>query len=82
MSSSRQSLRSKPLRKGGRCPTCGAKRVVLVTEDILLRVRGRRHRLESVPHERCVACGERIFGAEVAKRFDALILGRKRGQAA
>jgi YgiT-type zinc finger domain-containing protein len=82
MSSSRQSLRSKPLRRAGRCPTCGAKQVVGVTEDIVLRVRGRRYRLESVPHERCVACGERILSVEVARRFDALILTRKRGQAA
>ena len=82
MSSSRQSLRSKPLRKGGTCPTCGAKRVVLSTEDIVLRVRGRRYQLESVPHERCAACGERIFGVEVSRRLDVLILGRKRRQAA
>ena len=82
MSLSRQSLRSKPLRRGGTCPTCGAKRVVLSTEDIVLRVRGRRYQLDSVPHERCAACGERIFGLEVARQFDALILGRKRRQAA
>ena len=82
MSSSRQSLRSKPLRVGGRCPTCGAKRVVLSTEDIVLRVRGRRYQLESVPHEHCAACGERIFSVEVARQFDTLILGRKRRQAA
>jgi YgiT-type zinc finger domain-containing protein len=82
MSSSRQSLRSKPLRGGGTCPICGAKRVVLSTEDIVLRVRGRRYQLDSVPHERCAACGERIFGLEVARQFDALILGRKRYQAA
>jgi YgiT-type zinc finger domain-containing protein len=82
MSSSRQSLSSKPLGRAGTCPTCGAKRVVLVTEDILLRVRGRRYRLESVPHERCAACGERILGTEVARQFDALVLGRKRGRAA
>jgi YgiT-type zinc finger domain-containing protein len=82
MSSSRRSLRSKQLRGGGACPTCGSRRVVRVTEDIVLRGRGRRYRLESVPHERCAACGERILGIEVARRFDALILGRKRGHAA
>lgn len=82
MSSSQQSLRCKPLYAAGTCPTCGAKRVVLVTEDIVLRVRGRRYRLESVPHERCAACGERILGAEVARQLDALVLGKKRGRAA
>ena len=46
MSSSRQSLRSKPLRGGGSCPTCGAKQIVLSTEDLVLRVRGRRYRLD------------------------------------
>jgi YgiT-type zinc finger domain-containing protein len=82
MSSSRQSLRSKPLSRAGACPTCGAKRVLLVAEDIVLRVRSRRYRLESVPHERCAACGERILGTEVARRFDALVFGQKRGRAA
>lgn len=82
MSSSRQSLHSKPVRRAGTCPTCGAKRVVRVTEDVVLRVRGRRYRLESVPHERCAACGERILGADVARQFDALVLGRKSGRAA
>lgn len=82
MCSSRQSLRSKRLRRAGTCPTCGVKRVVPVTEDIVLRVGGRRYRLESVSHERCAACGERILGTEVARQFDALVLGRKRGRAA
>jgi YgiT-type zinc finger domain-containing protein len=82
MSSSRQSSRSKPLSRAGACPTCGARRVVLVTEEIVLRVGSRRYRLEGLPHERCVACGERILGVEVARRLDALVLGQKRGRAA
>ncbi len=82
MSSSRQNLRSKPLRTAGACPTCGAKRGLPVTEDIVVRVRGRRYRLESVPHERCAACGEWILGTEVARQFDALVFGRTRGRAA
>ena len=45
-----------------------------VTEDVVLRVRGRRHRVSDVPHERCQACGERIFGIEVAGRFDTAVL--------
>jgi YgiT-type zinc finger domain-containing protein len=82
MSSSRQSLRSKPLSGAGACPTCGAKRVLVVAEDIVLRVGSRRYRLEGVPHERCAACGERILGVEVARQLDALVLGQKRGRAA
>lgn len=74
MSSYRQSSPSRPARKAGRCPTCGAARVVPVTEDVVLRVHGRRHKVSDVPHERCQACGERIFGIEVAGRFDTAVL--------
>ena len=45
-----------------------------VTEDIILRVRRGRYRIPDVPHERCQACGERIFGIEVAGRFDTAVL--------
>ena len=48
------------------------RRVVPVTEDIVLRVRGRRYKVAGVAHERCQACGERIFGVEAGRRFDAL----------
>ncbi len=82
MFSSQQSLRCKPLRRAGTCPTCGAKRVLPVTEDIVLRARGRRYRLKGVPHERCAACGERIIGIEVARQLDTLVLGQERGRAA
>jgi hypothetical protein len=51
-------------------------------EDVVLRVGRRRHVVERVPHERCEACGERIFGLEVSQRFDAEILRRRRGHAA
>jgi len=82
MSSSRQSLRSKPLGRASTCPTCGAKRVVPVIDDIVLRVGDREYKLVRVPHEYCDACGERILGTEVAWQLDALVLGRKRGRAA
>ena len=45
-----------------------------MTEDVVLRVHGHRHRIPDVPHECCKACGERIFGIEVAGRFDAAVL--------
>ncbi|MGH7554630.1 MAG: YgiT-type zinc finger protein [Longimicrobiales bacterium] len=73
MSSSRRSSRSRRV-KGGKCPTCGATRVVPVTEDVVLRIHGHRHRIADVPHERCQRCGERIFGIDVAGRFDAAVL--------
>ena len=82
MSASRQSLGSKPLRRPSTCPTCGAKRVVRVIDDIVLRVGDRRYRLDRVAHEHCEACGERILGTEAARQFDALVLCRKRGRAA
>jgi hypothetical protein len=48
--------------------------VVPVTEDIVIRLRGRRYRCEALPHERCAACGELILGIDTARRLDALIL--------
>ncbi|TMB59002.1 MAG: YgiT-type zinc finger protein [Deltaproteobacteria bacterium] len=74
MSSSRRSSRSRRAGKAGTCPRCGAARVVPVMEDVVLRVHGHRHRIPDVPHERCQGCGERIFGIEVAGRFDAAVL--------
>jgi len=52
--------------------------VVPVTEDVTFRVGGRTHRFEAVAHERCAACGERIFGLEASRRFDQAILPRRR----
>jgi hypothetical protein len=57
-------------------------RVHAVTEDVALRVHGVSHRFPEVPHEKCDACGERIFGLEASKRFDALIPRRRRSRAA
>jgi hypothetical protein len=48
--------------------------VIAVEEDVLLTVGSRRHRFERVPHERCLACGERVFGIEASQRFDAVAL--------
>jgi len=76
MSSSRPSSRP---RKGD-CPTCGSGPVVPVTEDVILRIAGRRHRVEAVLHERCAACGERIFDLEASRRFDAAILPRAQAE--
>jgi YgiT-type zinc finger domain-containing protein len=79
MSSSRRSSRSRRVGRAGRCPRCGAARVARITEDVVLRVHGHRYRIADVPHERCQGCGERIFGIEVAGRFDAAVLrGRSR----
>lgn len=86
MSSSRRSSLSsiahRASRKAGPCPTCGARRVVPVCEDVVFRLRGRRYKLKEVPHERCRSCGERIFGVDAACRFDELILKRTPGRVA
>ena len=82
MSLSRRSSRSELPRPAGRCPTCGSARVIRTEEDVVLPVGRRRHRFENVVHERCLACGERIFDVEVSRRFDAVILKRKRQCAA
>lgn len=81
MSSSRPSSRHRGEASAGSCPTCGSRRVRLVQEAVVLVVRGVRHRFPDVEHERCLACGERIFGFEASKRFDALFT-RRRSRAA
>ena len=77
MSSSRQSSPTRQ-RREGHCPTCGSERVIAVEEDVILRVGRQRHCFEGVAHERCQACGERIFGIDVSVQFDAAILRRRR----
>jgi YgiT-type zinc finger domain-containing protein len=48
-----------------------------VKEDVVLRVRGRRLRIDALDHERCDACGERIFGIEASRQIDAAVLPRR-----
>jgi ribosomal protein L34E len=38
--------------------------------------------MKNEPHEHCAACGERILGIETSRRFDAAVLGRRRGRVA
>ena len=71
MSSSHRSLRSDTTARPGPCPTCGSRRVAHVIEDVVLTIRRQRHRFANVEHDRCKACGERIFGIDASKRFDA-----------
>jgi len=78
MSSSRRSLPADGSTSRGACPTCGSRRVVATVEDVVIRARRRSHRFASVPHERCLACGERIFSIDVSRQFDAAILKRRR----
>lgn len=82
MSSSRQSSRTDSHGASGACPTCGKRRVVHVTEDVTLSVGRRRHCFEDVPHERCLACGERIFDLETSGKFDAMLSKKRRRRAA
>jgi len=53
-----------------------------VVEAVVLRVSGRRHRFDAVPHEKCNRCGERIFGLDASKRFDAVLTARGHTRAA
>jgi len=79
MSSSRRNSLSERGRAAGNCPICGSARVSAVVEDVVLRIGKRSHHFAAVPHERCEQCGERIFGIDTSKRFDAEILkGRGR----
>jgi YgiT-type zinc finger domain-containing protein len=79
MSSSRRNSLSKRGRATGKCPVCGSPRLTAVVEDVVLHIGKRSHRFAAVPHERCERCGERIFGIDASKHFDAVILkGRSR----
>ncbi len=82
MSSSRQSLRTDSRIASGACPTCGKRRVVSVTEDVTLSAGRRTHCFEDVLHERCLACGERIFDLDTSSKFDAVLAKKRRRRAA
>jgi len=81
MSSSRQSSPTERRQRTGVCPTCGSRRVVAVEEDVVLRIGRRMRRFERIPHEHCLACGERIFGIDASRQFD-LVLLKRRGRSA
>ena len=78
MSSSRRSSPTSRVARHGACPTCGSRRVASVVDDVVMRVRGRKYAFEGVAHERCLACGERIFGIDASHMFDRVILKRRR----
>ena len=46
------------------CPTCERKTLVAVTETVELPIPGRSLKIPDVPHLKCTACGERLFGRE------------------
>lgn len=83
MSSSQQrSRRKESAGRGLKCPSCGRKELKDVVETVVIRVKRRVFHFEDVAHERCLSCGERVFGIDVSLRFDAAILGRRRDHAA
>lgn len=79
MSSSRPRSRR---RAAGPCPSCRGSRVVLVEDAVVLRVGRTRHRIEGIPHERCLDCGERVFSYEASRRIDDIVLRGDRVRAA
>jgi YgiT-type zinc finger domain-containing protein len=74
MSSSRRSSRRSGGVVSGPCPTCGSRRVVAVDEEIVLKVGRKRRAVHGVPHEHCLACGERIFGYDASRLLDDILL--------
>jgi YgiT-type zinc finger domain-containing protein len=53
-------------------------RLVKTVSEVVVRAGRRRHRFENVPHEHCLACGERLFDVETSRRFDAVFLKGRR----
>lgn len=84
MSSMYSSHAKSPSRRSqaGACPRCGSLRVRMVTEAVVLKIRGTSYRFEDVPHERCTACGERVFGIDASRMFDGIVRGNRRTRAA
>lgn len=52
--------------------------MVATRDDVVFSIAKRAHRFEAVPHEKCEACGERVFSLETSQMFDRT-LGRRRG---
>jgi hypothetical protein len=47
-----------------------------------MRIRGITRRFADVCHDRCLVCGERIFGIEASRLFDAAFARHRRSRAA
>ena len=75
MSSSRRNLPND-------CPCCASKQLIEVEEAVELRVGRRRIQLPSIRHEKCLACGERLFGIEANELIDKLALKKRKRVAA
>jgi YgiT-type zinc finger domain-containing protein len=82
MSSSPRSSPNKRRPATSTCPSCQRSTVIEVEEDVCFQVGRKRLSFSAVKHERCTACGERIFDVETARRFDAAVLPRRRRPAA
>lgn len=56
--------------------------MIHTTEEVVLRIGRRLCRFADVDHERCEACGERIFGIAASQRFDVALPKRRSQRAA
>ena len=56
------------------CPLCGSERMVRLTSDVTLTIRSVTQTFVAVSHQRCDACGERVFDLAQSRRFDAVFL--------
>ena len=53
------------------CPTCGSRKIKLVTGDFLTTARGKRIVISDVRRHECPACGEVLLDYESVKTIEA-----------
>jgi len=52
------------------CPTCGSRKIRLVTRDYRGNFRGKPYVAHSVPCHECLSCGEMLFGPEAMRQIE------------
>jgi len=60
------------------CPSCGSRKIRLVTNDYHGKFRGKPYVAPAIEHHECPACGERLFGADAMRRIESFRPGSRR----
>ena len=65
-----------------KCPSCEKKGLETVTETVSFPVGKKTIVVESLTHQKCESCGERVFSMEAQKKIEATAYGKKSSRAA
>jgi YgiT-type zinc finger domain-containing protein len=52
------------------CPTCGGKKIRLVTRDWISNARGQTYTVPGLTYYECPGCGEKIYDKEAMRRIE------------